>query len=124
MIKLALRKAVYRDDPRFPAFPWASCAPFVENSRGKLIHRPREVTTFKIFREPHTSVHHWCGSTHIGTNKFTFLEAPPEGKFLCERCEDLAVAAGLPSADELAGRHVHTGKVIVIQTCCVEEQNK
>ena len=41
MLKLALqqrkRHAMHRDK----ILPWASCAPFVENSRGVLIHRPR-----------------------------------------------------------------------------------
>ena len=29
--------------------------------------------------------------------------------------------AGLPSAYELAGRHVHIGKIKAVQTCCVGE---
>lgn len=121
MIKLTLRKPKHRHDPKFPAFPWASCAPFVENSNGKLIHRPKTVVSFKIHKEPHTAIDNWCGNVHVGTNKFTFLETPPEGKLLCERCEYTAVKAGLPSADELAGRHVHTGKLIAIQTCCTDK---
>lgn len=51
----------------------------------------------------------------------TFLAAPPDDKLLCEACERNAVLAGLPSADELAGRHVHLGKIKAVQTCCVGE---
>lgn len=29
--------------------------------------------------------------------------------------------AGMPSAHELAGRHVHLGKIKAVQTCCVGE---
>lgn len=100
-------------------FPWISCAPFVENSRGTLIHRPRSGATYNIHRLPHVSVHFWCGMTSTSDGKnLTFLAAPPEGKILCARCEAIAVANGLPSADELAGRHVHKGGVVAVATCC------
>ena len=120
MLKLPLRPKAKRNDLGFNEYPWASCAPFVENSAGRLIHRPREVTTFKIYRAPHIAVTNWCGNTHVGMNKFTFLEQPPYGKLLCERCEIAATFAGLPSADALSGRHVHIGKIIAVQTCCKE----
>ena len=50
-----------------------------------------------------------------------FLSAPPADKLLCEACERNAVLAGLPSAYELAGRHVHLGKIKAVQTCCMGE---
>lgn len=100
-------------------FPWAACAPFVENSRGTLIHRPRSGSTYNIHRLPHVSVHFWCGMASSSDGKnLTFLAAPPEGKILCARCEAIAVANGLPSADELAGRHVHVGRTVAMATCC------
>lgn len=49
---------------------------------------------------------------------FSFLAAPPEDKILCARCEAIAVANGLPSAAELAGRHVHVGRTVAVMTCC------
>lgn len=100
-------------------FPWAACAPFVENSRGTLIHRPRNGSTYNIHRRPHVSVHFWCGmGTSSDGKNLTFLAAPPEERILCARCEAIAVANGLPSADELAGRHVHKGGVVAVMTCC------
>ena len=101
-------------------FPWASCAPFVENSRGTLIHRPRAGSTYNLHRTgPHVAVSFWCGmSVSSGGKNLTFLEAPPEDRILCERCEAAAVANGLPSADELAGRHVHKGRTVAVATCC------
>lgn len=100
-------------------FPWSACAPFVENSRGTLIHRPRNGATYNIHRLPHVSVHFWCGmGTSSDGKNLTFLAAPPEDKILCARCEAIAVANGLPSANELAGRHVHVGRTVAVMTCC------
>ena len=100
-------------------FPWASCAPFVDNSRGTLIHRPRKGATFNIHKNPHFGINFWCGMAVASDGKnFTFLAAPPDGRILCERCEANAVAAGMPSADELAGKHVHKGRTVAVATCC------
>lgn len=100
-------------------FPWLSCAPFVDNSRGVLIHRPRSGSTYNLHRTgPHSAIHFFCGMVVTGGKNFTFLDVPPEGRILCERCEVVAVANGLPSADELAGRHVHKGGVVAVATCC------
>lgn len=103
---------------RYSSVIWTRCAPFVENSRGILIHRPREVTTYNLHRAPHIGIGYWCGNHVAGGKNFTFLTAPPVGALLCEKCEQNAVAAGLPSADELAGRHVHKGKLKAIRVCC------
>lgn len=101
-------------------FPWSACAPFVENSRGTLIHRPRTGSTYNLHRSgPHFGLGFWCGM-HIssGGKNLTFLAAPPDGRIVCARCEAAAVANGLPSADELAGRHVHIGRTVAVMTCC------
>ena len=99
--------------------PWAGCAPFVENSRGTLIHRPRRGSTYNVHPGgPHLGLEFWCGMHATGGRNFTFLAAPPEGRILCERCEAAAVANGLPSADDLAGRHVHIGSTKAVATCC------
>ena len=101
-------------------FPWASCAPFIENSRGILIHRPRNGVTFNnLSKGPHVAIHYFCGMSMASDGKnLTFLAAPPADRILCARCEAIAVANGLPSADELAGRHVHKGGVVAVATCC------
>ena len=119
MVKLALQQPKRHPLHRNKILPWASCAPFVENSRGVLIHRPRSAQTITIHKEPHMAVHYWCGNGVAGKRNLTFLVAPPDDQLLCEACERNAVLAGLPSAYELAGRHVHLGKIKAVQTCCV-----
>ena len=125
MIKLPLKpyKALPREYKR-TTFPWASCAPFVENRRGILIHRPRTVATFTLLKKPHFSIGYWCGNhANNDAGNITFLEAPSVGAIVCERCEVAAVQAGLPSAFELAGRHVHIGKLKAVMTCgCAQDQ--
>lgn len=121
MLKLALQQPKRHPMHRDKILPWSSCAPFVENSRGVLIHRPRSAQTITIHREPHKAIHYWCGNGVAGKRNLTFLAAPPDDKLLCEACERNAVLAGLPSAYELAGRHVHLGKIKAVQTCCVGE---
>lgn len=48
---------------------------------------------------------------------------PPGDRLLCARCEALATAHGEQTADQLAGRHVHIGKVRGVRTCCENEAN-
>lgn len=115
-MKLQLEKRAVTDNYRH--LPWATCLPFVENSRGVLIHRPRYVSTFNVHKLPHIAIQYWCGCGASGGKKFTFHAAPPEGKLLCERCEQQAVLRGMPSADSLAMKHVHLGKLVAVQTCC------
>jgi len=119
-MKLPLQKD--KTLPRFApgALPWVSCQPFVENSRAILIHRPRMVTTHKIGPrwKSHIAITQWCGNSSTGTKKFTFLDAPPDGKLLCARCEEKAVAAGQQPASAIAGKHVHLGGLVAVQLCC------
>jgi hypothetical protein len=100
--------------------PWISCKPFVENSNGVLIHRPRKVTTWKISErwKAHISVMGWCGATATGAKRFTFLDAPEADRIVCAKCEEKAVEAGLLPSSQLAGRHVHTGGVVAVKYCC------
>lgn len=102
---------------------WASCSPFIENRKAVLTHRPRYVTTHKIGAQwkSHISIGCWCGNSFSGTKKFTFLDAPKTDALLCARCECAAVKAGLPSSSEIVGRHVHIGRVVAQQLCCLEK---
>ena len=119
MLKIPLRSAKPYPRPyKHGVMPWASCAPFLENSRGVLIHRPMTVRTITLLGETHLAIKYWCGNGVAGKRSLTFLSDPPAGKLLCEACERRAVDAGLPSAHELAGRHVHLGKIKAVQTCC------
>ena len=94
---------------------WESCSPFVENSMAALIHRPRRVATYKISArwKSHIGISFWCGTSSTGTKKFTFLDAPPEGKLLCARCEANAVAAGIASRPEFSRREAVGWNVVL-----------
>lgn len=102
---------------------WKSCLPFVENTRGVLIHRPRCVATHKVAERwpSHIAIHYYCGAVATGGRHLTFLTKPPTSAILCAGCERNALKAGLPSADTLAGRHVHIGGVKAFKHCCKEE---
>lgn len=96
---------------------WRDSEPFVENKKGVLIHRPRQVEVYFCLRRSHLAIKHWCGNGHTGREKFTFLAVPPEGRIVCAHCEANAIEAGYPSSSELAGRHVCIGGVKAISSC-------
>lgn len=124
MLKLPLHPGKPYPAPyRHSIIPWASCAPFIENSRGVLIHRPKSAKNITILGKTHAAILYWCGNGVSGKRNLTLLETPPEDALLCETCERHAVAAGPPSAAALAGRHVHLGKVVAVQTCCEGASN-
>jgi len=107
-------------DKRF-GIHWKESSPFIENTRAILIHRPRFVVTHKISEKykSHIAIECWCGNSFTGTTKFTFLDVPPENKLLCARCESVAVKHGQPSAYELTGKHIHLGRLVPQQVCCI-----
>lgn len=92
--------------------------PFVVNDRAVLIHRPRSISLYNLHKYPHLGIRQWCGNTHTGMKKFTFIDAIPEGRLVCAICEVRATMAGLPSADEICGRHVHKGRMFAKIDCC------
>ena len=65
-------------------------------------------------------VHFHCGNVSTGKNKFTFLGGVPEGRIVCARCEEAAIAGGLPSSTYLSGHHVCIGGVKAYSICCGE----
>lgn len=119
-IPLQRRSKLYRQ--QVGGIEWHSCSPFIDNSRALLVHRPRYGATLQIRAKykPHFAIEFWCGSSSTGTKKFTFLDEPTQGKFLCARCEEKAIAAGYPSSTDLTGKHIHTGGTIAVQKCCIE----
>ena len=114
MIKFPLKKKKRFSEKMFQ---WSSCAPFVENSRGALIHRPRSVATFNIFKTPHIAAGYWCGAVATGGKNLKFVETLSEGSVLCARCEEMAVSHGLPSADDIVGHHVCKERARPIKPC-------
>ena len=110
---------------RHPESRWSMGKPFVENSRGTLVHRLKSGSLYNIHKLPHIGVSFWCGmSTATSSGNLTFLDVPPKDKILCERCEAIAVERGQVSADELAGFHVHKCRTKAVITCCKEESNE
>lgn len=117
MIKLPLKKSKIYPYNSKHRIPWVSCAPFVENRVGILVHRPKRVTTHTFFKKPHISIEYMCGNVASGHDKFTFLAFPSEDSIVCEICERNAVNTYLPSSESLAGRHVHIGRLKAVATC-------
>lgn len=94
---------------------WRQSAPFLFNPRGYLIHRVRYVQTItRSGRVSHFAFSFWCGN---GTCNGNLLHEPPADRLLCAHCEANAVAHGMPSSEQLVGRHVHLGKLRAIRIC-------
>lgn len=117
-VELETKQWAYATRVLDKCLPWKSCSPFVDNRNSKLIHRPRAVAMMRLGNTHHLAVRFMCGNAATGTDKFTFLDSDlPDGKFICARCEAVAVSRGLPSSDEMLGKHVHTGKYVPVQAC-------
>ena len=56
-------------------------------------------------------ISHWCGSQVYGPGDIDFLDQPNDWEVVCKRCEEKALKKGLPTSNELAGKHVHKGGV-------------
>lgn len=118
-MKLPLQKR-YSDVVR--GVHWTSSKPFVENKQAVLIHRPRSVMTYKAhWGEAYPIVDYWCGASANGSGKFTFLDEPPANKLVCMRCEAQAKTYGMPSSDQIVGKHVHIGSLVGVRQCCQEK---
>lgn len=128
-MKIALKEVhekYHGGDKRTLYVPWRESAPFVLNPRGILVHRVLGVTTIiRHYWEEDTNVvvkyACWNGcSFDCEKSDVCLLHEVPGDRILCERCEQVALNNGLPSADELCGRHVHVGRVRAIRSCCKE----
>ena len=112
--------------PNFaPPLYWLKSLPFVANPRGRLTHRVRYAKTNRRRNgsRSHDTVSYWCGNGCHSPPLEAFYAVPPETRLLCHICEAKAVAAGEKTADELAGRHVHVGKLKAHRTCCRDQKN-
>lgn len=104
---------------------WVESPPFIVNPRAELTHRVRHVTAFwEDASITHYAVDLICGGTFLVEGKRrtkiddVLVFDPPTDRLLCQRCETVAAAMKLPTGDQLAGRHVHRGKLVPEQTCC------
>lgn len=107
---------------------WEAGPAFFIAGHGVMLHRVRSVSDHKrCGKTTHTSCSLWCGGNGFPVRNDnrkagTLYTDPPEGRLLCERCEAHAVAAGEKPADEIAGRHIHTGRMVPKQTCCRKQK--
>lgn len=105
---------------------WKRALPFFVNTRGFLIHRVAWAYSIIYNGElKHNVAGYLCGNSGVeGTGHGIFYDNPPTDRLLCELCENIAIRRRLPKADDLAGRHVHLGRIRVEQTCCTEQREK
>lgn len=91
--------------------------PFAVNSRGVLVHRVRSLGVYlsNDGTYSHHSAHYYCGAFAGGVS---LTAEPKPDAIVCQVCESRCHYLGLPSAEQLVGRHVHVGRKIGIATCC------
>jgi len=126
MPKVKLRKErlpdAYFRPPLDTVIQWRESLPFFFNRRGVLIHRVRSALTFVRGGVPgHSWIHYLCSNTG-SLDRGELLAEPPADRLVCAQCEAFAASHGMPSADELCGRHVHVGKIRAEQTCCRDQR--
>lgn len=123
MAKIKLR--IEADESRRPdhhgIVQWKASLPFFHNYRGLLIHRVRSARSYIIDGKlSHSSVHYLCnnfGSLRNGA----LLAEPPSDRLVCALCEAFALSHGMPSSEQLTGRHCHLGKIRAERVCCRDE---
>jgi hypothetical protein len=120
-IDCKIRKRDYDGVRKSRVVHWKRCLPFISNPRAILIHRTKSARTYFWDGEPsHNSFGYWCGN---GGHSSDPVAVPPAGRLLCARCEAAALKAGQPTADSLAGFHVHLGELRARKLCCLDDQN-
>lgn len=104
---------------------WTKSPAFAANVRGILIHRVRHVTTVLwAGEEHHYHVTYLCNNgCNVDLDRIddVLIADPPKDRLLCQFCENQALRKYLPSADHLAGRHVHRGVLVARRVCCLKE---
>jgi hypothetical protein len=122
-VKFEKENRFEREHPTHRSIQWSKALPFFKNARGLLIHRVRSVRShIQYGKHRHDSLSYLCGNGCSVSEGSEFLAEPPADRLLCMNCEAMAKKLGLPSADRIAGRHVHVGKVRVEQTCCQDQR--
>lgn len=122
-MKFKIRKCRWPQDERFEyrRIDWKESLPFVVNPRGLLTHRVKWAATQFTGDESHTAIGYWCGNQ--GNRLCDFVEVPPQERLVCARCEEMAVAAGEPTSEQIAGRHACMGELRVKRLCCESDDN-
>jgi hypothetical protein len=123
MIKLAKPRSPW---PVTDARYWDRSLPFFHASAGILLHRVANVLDFlRGGRVTHTAVHYLCGNSSFVRRGAEFVADPKKaGRLVCSFCEFRARQQRLPSADKLAGHHVHVGRLRVEQVCCRDHKER
>lgn len=105
---------------------WSAVVPFFANPRGVLVHRVKCAGTFVDAEgnSRHHAVYYFCGGSCCTHSVEGFTDKPEPAAVLCHRCEAMASNEQKPTADQLAGRHVHVGHARAVRTCCGGEGAK
>lgn len=110
-------------DSRYGQLNYTHSAPFFENPRGILIHRVRALYRLSFGDRDWWIIDYWCENTAHSKAVDPGLVFDPGKKLICTRCEANAIAHEEKSSSELAGRHVCTGSIRVVNNCCPQTQN-
>lgn len=121
-----------RKSQRFGYTFLEAAPPFFYNPRGILVHRPAmiyRISKINCHGEPiggggfsHYAVKYFCGGGTCFDSLEACLESPGD-RLVCQTCEHKAEQQGQKSSDELAGAHVHKGRLVAQRTCCNEHRN-
>jgi hypothetical protein len=88
-----------------------------------LVHRVRFRVRHHDAKDAatHETMDMWCGAQGRpeDDNMLTDLDG---SMLLCATCERIATDKGEPSADSLVGHHVHVGRMVARQTCCLTKR--
>jgi hypothetical protein len=125
LIKLEqARRGISAHDERYRQTDYEEASPFFENPRGVLIHRVRSLYRLEVsWSSEWWIVEYWCENSGRTDAVDSGLVFDPGSKLICTRCEANAIAKGKKTSSELAGRHVCTGVVRAMNTCCTNESN-
>ena len=98
--------------------------PFAYSEIGQLCHRPSYAGLhYKSSNgKPHLGIGFLCTNVVSGKNaKFSY---DTNGRLMCKGCEKKAAELGMPTASQLVGYHVCTGKLKVKKSCnCTKKCN-
>ncbi len=126
-MKVKLKKPNSRDHNQITHIAWKESEPFVNNTRGQLIHRVRWVESIRYYGEHrHLAVRYMCGGGTTGDTdeNLEFCATVPKGRVLCARCEAQSAVEGQKTAEQLCRKkHVCKGGTVIVKSCGCGSQN-